>query len=805
MKRLLLFGLCICLSACQQKQTSPDSLLSYLPNNALLVAKSSAFESLQKYDNQHVAATSLTAIFPDFFGQISELKQNTSGQLSFHPEGKDGLSHMWITHQKPALVDSVLADTLSYAKTQLLQLKTDPPTFYASWDSLHVYSPSKLLVEQSIRLRNAPNTIDVELEKLYTNTKEKHTFFVHKNISPFFDTLFSDSSPVPWNEWSNWTAFVPNVTVNGVAIRAYGVLPSTGESRLSPLTNQMNSLQDLAKYIPSSVKSVQAFAFDYMKFTTGSRRFQASHNLPKTPLDSLLIEATQVAQLQLGNDTVVVIKSAQESEELANQLTQQSNAQYSIGRQTLFELAPENQKERILPPLFQNKKHTHAAYVSEHVYLSTSKATLESVLYALEKEDVLANNSRFASYAKKLPRRSSLWAWAAPAYFENNLKKALPRISKTDFESFLQADYVGTVEGEVFYVTMSLQQPSESETSSQSVEAAGTVTFNSPIKWGPYAVRNHKTQELEWLVQDEENRLYLLNTLGKVLWKKPLDGAVLGAVHQVDLYRNKRLQFAFTTSKSFQVLDRNGKAVSGFTKSGMGTNSTLGIFDYDNQRDYRIVLSTSKTLAMYNRQMKKISGWRKTKLSGSLAYAPKHIRIGSRDYVALVYKSGKGELLHRTGKTRINIPADVTFTQDIFPYQDGFVSIDDKNRLVQIGTSGKITTKALPFETRYTLAANKNTLVTQTENKITINNQLVELDYGVYAPPKIQVVNNRTYILVWDNQAGKVHVFNRDAKLLDSFPVLGERWATLGQGVAGSGVYLATRSNTKDLRFYRIP
>ena len=111
----------------------------------------------------------------------------------------------------------------------------------------------------------------------------------------------------------------------------------------------------------------------------------------------------------------------------------------------------------------------------------------------------------------------------------------------------------------------------------------------------------------------------------------------------------------------------------------------------------------------------------------------------------------------------------------------------------------------MPFETRYTLEANKNTLVTQTENKITINNQLVELDFGVYAPPQIQVVNNRTYILIWDNQSGKVYVFNRDAKLLDSFPVIGEGWAMLGQGTPGSAVYLAAQNNNKELRFYRMP
>ncbi|MGB0280335.1 MAG: hypothetical protein ACPGAA_06065 [Flavobacteriaceae bacterium] len=527
-------------------------------------------------------------------------------------------------------------------------------------------------------------------------------------------------------------------------------------------------------------------------------------NLETTP-DSLLQNAVYVAQVALGNDVVLTLKTKQEAEDISSRLSRQSKAQYSVGGQTLFEFSDENQKTNILAPLAKNLTYTHAAFLNNQLYLGTSKAAMESLLYALEKDDVLAKDSRFQNYVKTLPRQSSLWAWAAPSEAESTLKKMVKGIAKTDFGAFRQVDYVGVVEGDVFYITLSLQQPSLRGSKSQAIESAGTATFSTPIEWGPYAVQNHNTKALEWVVQDEENQLYLLSTTGKILWEKQLDGAILGPVYQVDLYRNKRLQLAFTTTKSFQVLDRNGKTVRGFTKSGMSTSSTLGIFDYDNQRDYRIVLSSGKTLGMYDRRMKKVSGWRKTKLTGSLAYPSKHIRIGNRDYIALVHKSGKGELLHRTGKTRIKIPTDIKFTQDLYPYQNGFVSIDAKNRLIQISTSGKITKTALPFETRYTLAANRNTLVTQTENKITINNQLVELDFGVYAPPQIQVVNNRTYILVWDNQSGKVYVFNRDAKLLDSFPVSGEHWAMLGQGTPGSALYLAAQNNNKELRFYRMP
>lgn len=805
MKRWLLLGLCVVFSACQQKQKTIHSLLDYLPNNALLVVKSSSFNSLREYTKQHQAARAIGVVFPSFFEQLDKLPANTNGQLSYHPEGKDRLSYLWITYQKPFFADSVAADTLTYDKIQLYHLKTDPPIYYASWDSLHISSSSKILIESSIRLRTVANPVDASLSQLYNSATDDHTIFVQREIAPYFNTLFDNIEPLPWTEWNSWTACVPSVNEHGFYLRAYGLLDPAGSSRLSAIANQEQPLQQLGEHVPANAHTIHAFAYHHATFEKAARRFQAIHNKPESTIDSLFVNATQVAQVKLGENQVLIIKNEGEANDILAMLTRQAKAQYNTNGNTIFEFSDQHSKTDLFFSSSKKRKYAHAALFDNHIYLGDSKTGLESVLTDLEKEDVLAANSLFESYAKTLPKRSSIWSWAAPTYFETHIKKTVPAISKKEFKDFRQLDYVGVVEGDVFYITLSIQKPSDQATKIQSVERSGTAALDTSLIWGPYAVLNHQTQALEWVVQDEKNNLLLLDVSGRELWKKQLNGPILGDIQQVDIYRNKRLQLAFTTDKSFQVLDRNGNEVSGFTRQGMAPSSTFSLFDYDKQRDYRILLSSGNTLEMYNRQMKKVNGWQKSKLSTSLAYVPKHIRIGNRDYISLVYKSGKVELLHRTGKTRINIPNDVQLTQDIYPYKEGFVSLDNKNRLVEISTSGKITRKALPFETRYWLTANKNTLVTLTENKVTINNQLVELDFGVFAPPQIQIVNNKTYILIWDNQAGKIYVFNNDAILLDSFPVSGDRWAMLGQGAPGSAIYLATRNNKRELRFYRMP
>ena len=114
MNRLLLLTAFILLISCQSKQNTPDSLLGYLPNNAVMVLKSSAFKSLHDYSNQQDAAMAAATLLPAFFEELNQMAPNTAGQLSFHPEGKGQLIPLLISQQKPVNSDSVSFDTLQY-------------------------------------------------------------------------------------------------------------------------------------------------------------------------------------------------------------------------------------------------------------------------------------------------------------------------------------------------------------------------------------------------------------------------------------------------------------------------------------------------------------------------------------------------------------------------------------------------------------------------------------------------------------------------------------------------------------------
>ena len=170
----------------------------------------------------------------------------------------------------------------------------------------------------------------------------------------------------------------------------------------------------------------------------------------------------------------------------------------------------------------------------------------------------------------------------------------------------------------------------------------------------------------------------------------------------------------------------------------------------------------------------------------------------------MVEKSGKLLLLDRRGNVRIKTPNDLVMSSDVYLHQNGFVGLDNKNRLFRIEINGKISYRTLPYETPYQVRTRGKNLVLLTENKFEINGRLLELDFGLYGEPSIHVVNNRTLISLVDEQEEKVYVFDRKGNLLPHFPIYGAGSVTIDSDRKGK-VFLATTGENNSLVVYQIP
>ena len=191
-----------------------------------------------------------------------------------------------------------------------------------------------------------------------------------------------------------------------------------------------------------------------------------------------------------------------------------------------------------------------------------------------------------------------------------------------------------------------------SETSTQSSHF--TFETGSMIVSEPFLLTNHYTNEKEILIQDASNKIHYYSASGKELWSKSLESKIKGKIHQIDIYKNGKLQMLFNTEDKIYCLDRNGNSVEQYPINlPSKASSDLKIFDYDNKRKYRVVIGCADgSIRNYTTEGTATKGWNHNKVSSPISYI-EHIKIKSKDYLIAVDQSDNIYILKRNGKIRI--------------------------------------------------------------------------------------------------------------------------------------------------------
>jgi hypothetical protein len=216
--------------------------------------------------------------------------------------------------------------------------------------------------------------------------------------------------------------------------------------------------------------------------------------------------------------------------------------------------------------------------------------------------------------------------------------------------------------------------------------------IDSLVAMKPALVDNHYTNEKEILVQDEANNLYLINNMGRILWKRALNGPLLSEVFQIDYYQNNKLQYLFNTAEKIYLLDRNGNHVAKypFTLPVEASNG-LAFFDYDNNRDYRLFLALEDNrVYLFDKSGARVAGWDIPQTEGIVKQPVQFFRTSGRDYIVFS-DHYRNYILDRRGNHRV-IP-DKSFVRNqrsafSLEYADSensaLVTTNDSGRLVKI-------------------------------------------------------------------------------------------------------------------------
>jgi hypothetical protein len=255
------------------------------------------------------------------------------------------------------------------------------------------------------------------------------------------------------------------------------------------------------------------------------------------------------------------------------------------------------------------------------------------------------------------------------------------------------------------------------------------------------------------------------------------------------------------------VLDRNGKVVRPFSIKLPSTEPIhpLSVFDYDQRRDYRFVVTQGKSLIMYNSKGKRVNGFNFKKTKTTILNSPVHIRIDKKDYIAVQEESGKLNLLNRVGKTRVKVKEQISFSgTEVSSYLKTFTTSDKSGNLVQVDTKGNVIRTNLELANGHKIASTTKSLVSLSENNLNIKGIPITLPFGSYTPPKIYYINNIIYVTTTDLDAQKVYLFFSNGTPVSGFPVYGTSAADLTNADADKAVELAVQSESNGMLIYEI-
>ena len=162
-------------------------------------------------------------------------------------------------------------------------------------------------------------------------------------------------------------------------------------------------------------------------------------------------------------------------------------------------------------------------------------------------------------------------------------------------------------------------------------------------------VNNHITKSKDVLIQDINYNLHRYNLKGDKLWSLDLKKEIIGSCSEIDIYKNGRIQTAFTTKDAIHVLDVRGTYVNGFPiKVKQPVTQPLSVFDYENTKNYRLLITQNNALVMFNSSGKRIKGF-DYDIEKRITSQPQHIRISKKDYIVFS-TTEKLKIISRTGK-----------------------------------------------------------------------------------------------------------------------------------------------------------
>ncbi len=650
-------------------------------------------------------------------------------------------------------------------------------------DSIYIISNSANQTEKTVLNKS-------NLYEKYKNLNSQDASFSIFAKAPFsnnfFLTIFGDAfSNVNDDLFLKANLFNDKILINGISV----------------ITDSTILSKNILKYTkPKQNKIISAIPNNYKNFY--SIRYNDSQIFSQTEKDSINIEKkmlyTEIGVCEIEENKVVILKSNDIKKTI--QETQKYKSYNVYKGKEILEIPEAEKLISLINPTLIGFNPEKLVIIDNFLFVSNSLKSLKTVIESY----LLKNTYQYSENYKK----SKSFMSKESSFDINSKNNSLINFSKliglkSSKNEFNNVQFQIVKENEILHINGVIDNYS-TENTDKEIRKIFNTKFKGEIVMNPHFVTNHITKAKEIVVQDNNNYLYLISNQGKVIWKKKLVGKILGEIKQIDLYKNGRLQLIFVTNKRLYVLDRNGKEVKPFPKVFKDKiTQPLSVFDYDNNKNYRFLVTQGNELLMYDSKGKIVKGFKYEK-SSDILYSPKHYRIKNKDIIAVKTERDL-KILNRRGKIRIKIKDNINFSNsNVFRLNNYLICTSKKGNLVQIDMNGSVSVRKLNLSNSHKINSKYNLVSIIDGNKLTNLNKSIDLPYGNYSDPIIFSYNKIKKFSIFDSQSKKIYLFDDKLNLHESFPLYSISNIDLNNIDKDQNLELILTEDESTIRLYEI-
>lgn len=292
------------------------------------------------------------------------------------------------------------------------------------------------------------------------------------------------------------------------------------------------------------------------------------------------------------------------------------------------------------------KKYNYVLRIDDYAYFSQEKTQLEKMDFKIFSGLTVNSSEEVSTFIKNNISRGSFHISISKGFDLGGLKSSKGLSMYQEKNQTSDLDYVSFIYSQEIEIGKGMVNPKWKK--------SFAANLNNRI----YRVKNHRTNDHDYLIQDENHVIYFVSPNGEINWSRNIGKRIVGEVKNIDVFGNQKKQLIFNTSNQLFLIDILGRDVGAFPVTIKDSaTANVSIMDYDQDLNFRFMVPTLAGIKSVNIQGELVNGWAQPVTKSPVTGDIHHLLIANLDYLLVQDKEYHFYFYNRRGEERHKVSA----------------------------------------------------------------------------------------------------------------------------------------------------